>query len=152
MPGILSKHARSTRLEGYSLVELVAASAIVAATLVPSLELIRDGIELSEETVQRQLLATYAVSQVEQHLGLAAATWTTGTYSGSYAADGHPTLLYDTTTSDNPVDGGITDRLMDIRTTTYFDEDGSGTLTAGEPNCSFRTKLARFTSYEDLSP
>lgn len=141
------KTVRSTG--GYSLVELIAASAILATTLTPALELVRDGIELSQESVQRQILAMYAVSQVEEHLALSAATWATGSYSGSLATDGHSSLRYDTFCSDSPADGGVEDRLMTILSTTYYDDNGDTVLSAGELSCTFQTKLARLATYED---
>ena len=144
-------HIRASR-SGYSLIELVAASAILAATLVPALELVRDGIDLSEESAQRQLLTGYAVSQIEQYSALSAATWTTGSYSGSMAADGHNLVRYETSCSDAPAVGGIPDQLMVIQTTTFYDNNGDGLLSSGELSCNLQTKLCRFPTYEALSP
>ena len=137
---------------GYSLVEVVAASGIVAATLVPALELMRDGITMSQDTSRRQLLASYGVSQIEQRLCLTAATWTSGTFTGDYASDGHADVRFETICSDDPSDGGISGELMDLRTTVYYDADGDNALDAGELSCSFRTKLGRFATYEALIP
>lgn len=152
MPSNALPLQRAATRPGYSLLELVAASALVAATLVPALELVRDGIDLSGETINRQLLATYAVSELELRLAQVAADWALGSFSGSMASDGRPSLRYETSCSDSVIDGGIADQLMVITTTTYFDENGDGSLDTNELHCTFSTKLARLMNYEALSP
>lgn len=150
MPTRLPIRRRSKK--GCSLVEVVASIALMAATLVPAIELVRGSMEVSEETDRRQVLALYAVSQVEEQLGLAAMTWSAGSYTGSYATDGHATIRYDTVCSDDPLNGGVTGSLMDIRTTVYYDTNGDATLSAGELQCSYRTKVGRFATYTAAAP
>lgn len=157
MPSSLSQRRKTvTRWpryrSAYSLVEVVAAIALTAATLVPALELVRTGMAQSSETDSRQLLALYAASQIEQRLGIVAMTWSTGSYTGDYASDGHPNLRFDTVCSDNPTSGGITDKLMDIRTTVYLDENQDDTLSTGELRCAYRTKLGNFATYAAQLP
>lgn len=136
----------------YSLLEVVAAIALMGATLVPAMELIRDGMELSIEVDRRQLLALYAATEVENQLSATAALWANGTFSGDFAADGHADLRYTSVVSDDPLNGGVENQLMDIRTTTYFDENNNDALDADELSCDYRTKLGRFSTYEALSP
>lgn len=145
----MARNAPNRRIDrsGYSLVEVVASIALMAATLVPAMELVRDSMVVSEETDRRQLLSLYGVSQVEQQLAAAAMDWATGSYSGDYAADGNGAIRYDTTCSDDPVNGGIVGVLMDIRTTVYYDDNGDDALTAGELQSSYRTKVARYDTY-----
>ena len=81
-------HRRLPRT-GYSLLELVAAVALIAGTLVPAMELMRDGLQMSIETDRRVLLAGYGVSEMERLLGATAAVWTTGATTGDFAADGN---------------------------------------------------------------
>lgn len=149
---VFRRRCATARRAAYSLVELVAATALMASTLVPALELVRDGMELSEEADRRQLLALYATSQIEQTLCSVADSWSLGTTTGDYSADGHASIRYTTSTSDDPLDGGVTSLLMDVRTTVYFDEDGDDTFDADELNCSFRTKIGKFATYEALTP
>lgn len=144
-------HAAPCRA-AYSLVEVVAAIGLMAATLVPAMELIRQSMKNSVEDDMRQLLALYAASQVEQQLGMTAMFWTVGSTTGDYAADGHPGIRYVTTCSDDPVDGGIVGQLMDVRTTVYDDANNDDVLTAGEKQCSFRTKIGKFATYEAMAP
>jgi hypothetical protein len=125
--------------------------ALMGATLTPTLALVRDGIDLSQETDRRQLLANYAVSQVEQQLGVAAATWVTGSYTGDYSADGLASVRYVTVCSDSPVNGGVVGQLMDIRATCYWDANNDDALNANELRTVFRTKIGRFSTYSVLA-
>lgn len=124
----------------------------MGATLVPAVEFIRYGMERSLDDDRRQLLALYAVSQVEERLGVVAASWSKGTLVGDYAADGHADIRFETTCSDEVASGGIVNRLMDIRSTVYYDANADDAWTAGEMRCVFRTKIGKFATYEALSP
>jgi hypothetical protein len=147
MPSDLhTRRLRSSR-PAYSLVEVVMGMALMAATLTPTLALVRDGIDLSQVTDRRQLLANYAVSQLEQQLGIAAASWVTGSYTGDYAADGLASVRYVTVCSDSPANGGVVGQLMDIRTTCYWDSDNDDSLDSNELRTVFRTKIGRFSTY-----
>ncbi|WP_146571257.1 hypothetical protein [Botrimarina hoheduenensis] len=137
---------------GYSLLELVAALALVAGTLVPALELMRHGLQQSIETDRRLQMASYAVSQMEKQLAATAATWAVGSYTGDYAADNNADIRYAAVCSDDPLNGGVTGLLMDLRVTTYYDANGDDALTSDEPRCDFRTQLGRFSTYEALNP
>ena len=137
--------------DGYSLVEVVAAIALMAATLVPAVEFVRYGMERSLEDDRRQLLALYAASQVEERLGVVAASWAEGTQAGDYAMEGHPNIRYTTTCSDDVANGGIVGALMDIRSTVYYDTNADDALSAGEMRCTFRTKIGKFATYEALA-
>lgn len=139
------------RRGAYSLIEVVASIGLMAATLVPAMELVRTGLEKSAEDDARQLLALYAVTQVEQRLAPAADAWTNTSYSGDYAADGHANLRYSTTCSDAVVDGGIVGALMSVSTTVYDDANGDDALTAGEMRCSYRTKIGKYATYQNIA-
>jgi len=123
----------------------------MAATLVPAVKFVRYGMERSLEDDRRQLLALYAASQVEERLGIVAASWFEGTQAGDYAADGHADIRYTTTSSDEVASGGIVGTLMDIRTTVYYDTNADDALSAGELRCTFRTKIGKFATYEALA-
>ena len=123
----------------------------MAATLVPAVKFVRYGMERSLDDDRRQLLAMYAVSQVEARLGVVASTWFEGSQSGDYAADGHPDVRFTTTSSDETTSGGIVGTLMDIRSTAYYDTNADDALSSGEMRCTFRTKIGKFATYEALS-
>lgn len=148
---LISQDRGSTR-RGFSLLELVAATALMGITLVSALELMRDGMELSTETDQRQLIASYGASQLEERMAMVADSWTTGSFSGDYIADGWGNIRYLTNCSDNAVDGGISNFLMDIKTTVYLDVDSDDALDADELSCTYHTKIGKFTTYEELIP
>ncbi|MEN1680105.1 MAG: hypothetical protein AAGJ46_10965 [Planctomycetota bacterium] len=147
----MSSPPRQPSPAGYTLLELVFAVALVGGTLVPALALVRDSMELSLETDRRMLLTNYAISTLEQHLALVASTWATGVAEGDFATDGHANLRYTVSRSDQTIDGGIEDRLMHIRVTTYWDEDADDAQDADEKSCSLRTKIGKFASYESIA-
>jgi hypothetical protein len=135
--------------KAYSLLEVVLASGICATALVPALALLRDGITLAERIDTRHLLLLYGVGKMEEHVAIVAASWTEGTYVGNFAADGYSDVRYLVVQSDDPVNGGIDGRLMNVSVTTYRDADGDSTLDPGELQIVMRTKIGKFTSYEN---
>lgn len=141
---------RRFRTRGLTLLEVVMAVAITGIALVGALEMLSDGMDLGERIDNQLLLTNYGVSTLESQLALVAHSWTEGTTTGSFAADGHSSIRYSVTRSDSAMDGGIEDRLMHVQVVTYVDANGSGTLDAGEQNCSFRTKIGKYASYEAL--
>ena len=66
---------RDRRYDGFSLVEMLAAVALVAGTLAPAIVVMRDAMAISREAVQRNLVANYAVQVLE---GQAASTMQSG--------------------------------------------------------------------------
>ena len=136
---------------GYSLLEVVLASAICATAIVPALAILRDGL-LSAETIdKRHMLLIYGVQKMEEQMAVVAASWTTATQSGDFAADGHPNIRYNVTRSDSAGSGGITNRLMSITVTTYNDDDGDDNLDTGEPRTVLTTKISKLANYEALA-
>ena len=136
---------RST--SGQTLLELIMATSIVAATLVPALALLRDGMALSRDIDRRNLLANYGVSTLEGQLAIVAASWSTGSVAGDYAVDGHPHIRFVVGRSDALSDGGIPGRLMNIVATAYDDQDQNDVLGTAEPRVVFRSKIARLATY-----
>jgi hypothetical protein len=137
--------------KAYSLLEVVMAAAICAAALVPALAMLRDGMTVADNIDTRHLLLIYSVSKMEQQLAVVAATWTTGTANGDFAADGHASIRYTVTRSDDPGSGGITGRLMSITVTTYSDDDGDDNMDASEMRTTVTTKIGKCVSYENLA-
>jgi hypothetical protein len=135
--------------KAYSLLEVVLASGICATALVPALALLRDGMTLADRVDTRHLLLLYGVSKMEEHVAIVAADWTEGTFAGNFAADGHANVRYIVAQSDEAASGGIVDRLMNVEVTTYRDDDGDAALDVDEMRNIMRTKIGRFTSYEN---
>jgi hypothetical protein len=135
--------------KAYSLLEVVLASGICATAMVPALALLRDGVTLADRVDARHLLLLYGVSKMEEHIAIVAAGWTEGTFTGNFAAEGHASVRYIVDRSDEAASGGIVDRLMNVEATTYRDDDGDAALDADEMRNVMRTKIGRFTSYEN---
>jgi hypothetical protein len=128
--------------------EVVMASAICATALVPALALLRDGMSLANTIDTQHMLLNYAVSKMEQQLAVVGATWSEGTSSGDFAADGHANVRFTVTTSDAPASGGIDSRLMNVSVTAYSDDDGDDTMDATEARIIVTTKIGKLISYE----
>ena len=132
----------------HTLLELIMATSIIAATLVPALRLMRDGMSQSRELDRRNMMTNYCVSKLEEQLAVVASQWSRGNGSGDFANDSHPDIRFLAQRSDDAVDGGITDRLMSIIVTVYDDADQDDTLDTPERRVVFRTKIARLATYE----
>jgi hypothetical protein len=132
---------------GYSMIEVVMASAICLTALVPALAVLRDGMTLGDIIDTRQLLLTYSVSKLEEQLAVVAASWTTGTVTGNFASDGQPKIRFTVTRSDAAVDGGVDGKLMVVTVTTYSDDNGNGLMDASEARTTMTTKTAKLVSY-----
>ena len=137
-------------MSGYSLLEVMLASAICASALVPALVILRDGLLAAEKIDTRHKLVIYGIQKMEEQMALVAASWTTGTSSGNYSADGYTSIRYTATRSDSGGSGGITNRLMNISVTIYNDDNGNSALDSGEPNTTFTTKVSKLATYEAL--
>lgn len=135
----------------FSLLEVMLASALCVVALVPALAIIRDGISLAEQIDTRHQLLLYGVSKLEEQMAVVAALDTawpgTAPSPGNFAAEGHPNIRYVVTWSDNPANGGLTDRLMNVTVTTYYDEDGDASQDAAEPSVTLTSKTSKLASY-----
>jgi hypothetical protein len=139
---------RTPRL-GFSLVEMIAATALTAGTLAPALLVMRDAMAVSREGVKRNLLANYAVKVLEEQSALVMQNWTSATSSGNFASDGNATMKWIAVKSDAPASGGLTNRLMHIQVTTYEDLNGNSAADAAELKVNFRTKVAKLLTYQN---
>lgn len=137
----------SETTSGHTLLELIMATAIVAATLVPALKLLRDGMDLSREIDRRNMMAMYCVATLEEQLAIVGASWVLGSASGDYASDGYPDLRFIVERSDQLSAGGIANRLMSVVVTVYDDVDQNDVMGAEEPRVVFRSKMARLATY-----
>lgn len=132
-----------------SLLEMAAATVLIAGTLVPSLAVLRDAMAVSREGVKRHLLANYAVQILENQCAIVMRSWTTGTVTGNFSTDGYTAVRYSMTRSDAPGNGGLTNQLMHIQVTVYYDDNGNSTMDTGELRITYRTKVAKLTTYQN---
>ena len=147
----LTKKARPTAKPqaAFSLLEMIAATALVASTLVPALSLIRDAMAQSREMNRRDLLAIYAVQKLEEQAALSMQYWSNATDSGNFAPFGHPEIGFNVSRSDAVADGGLVDRLMRIQVIVFDDVNGDLLPGANELQVQFRTKVAKLVTYEN---
>ena len=140
---------------GQSLLELVAATTIIAIALVPALRMMRDSLRIGRETETANLMATLSASRLEEYLLLSAGqwgdipvgnNWNTTTVSGNYSADGYPNLKFTVVRTD-AAPSGIAAQLLSITATVWNDLDNDNVLDAGEPRSVFATKLSRNVAY-----
>ena len=138
------------RRRGQSLLEVVAASMIIATTLVPALRMMRDSLQISRDEEEAELMATLCVDELEKHLANVSATWDKTTASGDYAAlENRSYLKFRVIKSDAVSDGGIVGRLMSLVAVVWNDANGNGSPDANEKKVTFATKVSKFVSYND---
>lgn len=142
-----SRPQRRNQRRAQTLLELVAATTIIATALVPALRIMRDSIKVGRKTETANLLATLSASKLEEHLALTAANWSTATAAGTFAAEGYPLVRFQVTRSDSASDGGIPNSLMAITSTVWEDSDSDGGWDAGELRSVFASKLAMSVAY-----
>jgi hypothetical protein len=146
-----SLHLHQRRPAAYSLLEVVLASSICAAALVPALAILRDGMSAAERIDSRHLMLIFGIGKMEEQMAVVAASWATATLSGDFAAEGHANIRYTLSRTDAPASGGITDRLMNLAVTVYVDDNGNDTLDAEEMRTTLTTKVSKLVTYEGLA-
>lgn len=135
------------RPSGNSLLEVMVAGVLAAVALVPALKLMREGMGISREIETEELLTTFCVSKLEEHLAGASADWQTGTYDGDFSAEGYSRLRFSVQRSDAAGDSGITDQLMSVTALVWEDVDSSGTFDEGERSVVFASKASQLPDY-----
>ena len=136
-----------TQRPGQTLLELMAATSIIAATLVPSLRIMRDTIKIGRETEMANLMATLSVSKLEEHLVLTAADWSESNQRLPFP--GYPGVFFQVVRElDNTAVGVTPGTLMSITATVWEDENGNQLWDAGEARSVFASKLASNVAYQ----
>lgn len=146
MRGLSAQRKIATR-SGHSLLELIVASTLVSIVVATTIGLMRDSLRLSDDSETRNLVATLAVSKLEQHLSLTTTTFEEGTDAGTFASDGYSDVRYSVTRSAQVADGGVPGKLMVVAITAWNDTDGNGVVDVGEPVVNLQTKLAWITAW-----
>jgi len=140
---------RSTR-RGYTMLELIAAIAIMGTLLVTTLALLRDGMELCRKADMADVTTLLATSRMEQELARAAADFVPLDESGTFTAEGYPQVRWHAVHSDQSGSGGMPDRLMAVALTVWNDADGNGSLDATEASVAFHSKIAQMSDYQNV--
>src|SRR5262249_38272436 len=105
---------RQSIRRGYSLLEVMLASAICATALVPAMAILRDGLRNATTIDTRHMLLLYGVQKMEEQLAVIGSTWTTATLNGDFATEGHSDIRYTLSRSDAAASGGMSNRLMAV--------------------------------------
>lgn len=140
---------RRPKRRGQTLIELVAATTMMATAIVPGLQLMRDGMKVSRELEVAGVMTSLCVSKLEEHLSISAATWAMTTTTGNFSAEGYSQIRFSVVRSDSGGDGGITDALMAVTVTVWEDVDSDSTLDNGESKVVLASKIAKVASYEN---
>jgi type II secretory pathway pseudopilin PulG len=135
------RNARQSRRSGQTLLELVAATTIIAIALVPALKVMRDSIRVGRETEIANLLATYSSSKLEEHLVRTAASWDTTTDADLIPGYESQLLRYSVTKVDET-------GLMRLTSRAWEDSNDNTIWDAGEMQVNFSTKVARNVAYQ----
>ncbi|HEY4234413.1 MAG TPA: hypothetical protein VGM76_13355 [Lacipirellulaceae bacterium] len=146
----LRRGLRSQSRHAYSLLEVALASSLCATAIVPALALMRDGMKNMITIDTDHMLLLYGIEKMEEQQAICARSWTTGNASGNFSADGNSNIRYSVTRSDSSVSGGITNRLMVISVTTFYDTNGNSAMDTGESRLTFTTKVAKLATYQAL--
>jgi hypothetical protein len=136
---------------GFSLLETLMAGTVLAVVLVPALAAMKRGLELARDVETVQMTTTLCVSKMEEHLALVAHDFSTGNFSGNFAAEGYSNIRFTAARSDTVLAGGIPDRLMVVSVSVWQDDNGNSVLNAGEIATSFTTKVARMGIYQQAT-
>lgn len=141
---------RSLRVrKGYTLLELIATSGLLALVIVPSLELTRESLDLGHRLESKAIMTSLCLGKLEEHLAIGAIDLSETTTSGSFASIGHAQLRYAIVRSQETSDGGITDRLMAVSAIVWDDINGNLAQDSGEPSITFASKIAKTRTYND---
>jgi hypothetical protein len=139
--------SHAMRRRGQTLLELIAAVTVLAATVTPALVILRNALEQTRRIETLELLTTLCVSKLEEQLAVACAAWSTGTAAGDFSADGYSQVRFSVASSDQAGDGGIPDRLMSVTATVWEDQNGNAALDAGELSVVLASKVAKMEGY-----
>ena len=142
---------RAYHRRAYTLIELVMAASLTALAIVPALSLMRDSIEQGTSIDTQNMIATLCMSKLEEHLALAAATFTETNTTGDFSREGYGRLKYTVNSSTAAKAGGIPDQLMAISVTVWSDADNDTQQDIDESSLTLATKLAKMVRYEGVA-
>ncbi len=134
----------SSKRRGSALLDVIAASILTALVLVPSINIMRRSMDISNRLLVRQEMATQCSSLLEQQMADASVTFQPLKLEGSKPVDTE-TLGYRIVRSDQKEFGGIPKQLMGISVTVWHDKNRNRRIDQQESRCELYTKVA-FTS------
>lgn len=130
-----------------TMLELIAATTIIAIALVPALRLMRGSLLNLENLERNEKLVELCTSKLESELATTSASWNLTSHSGAFGP-AHPGLRYRVEKSDSASVGGIPGQLAVVDVIVWHDADGGNDLDGSESSARLSTKLAKVISYE----
>lgn len=146
-PASSSSYDRQGTRLGQTMLELIAATTIIAIALVPALKSMRNNLDSLDRLERDETLVRLCTSQLEQELALTAGTWDLTSSSGHFGP-ANPDFRFIASKTDSPAEGGVVGELAVIDVVVWHDADGGNDLDADEQQSRLATKLARVISYE----
>lgn len=134
------------------MLEVVAASIVLAIALAPALRITREALQTADRLDRQERCLTVANDVVESLMARAAADWD-GNVTGTsnlvpVAVPGYPGMKSYQMTTDSSTYGGVPGRLAAVGTLVWYDDDGDSTPDASEPQVLQATAVARMAAYE----
>lgn len=127
----------------FTFVELIAAIAILAITIVPATQYLAGSMTLRRRLERNSVMVMLAIQTIEQQMAVINAGFTTAQETGTFVSQGHPEIAYERIRTDGTAQGGIPDLLMVITVRVWSDDNGNVLLDAGESVVELHTKMAR---------
>ncbi len=132
-----------SRRRGFSFVELIAATAVLAIVIVPATELLADSMALRREMERNRTMVLLAIRTVEEQMSVINAGFTTAQQFGTFASLGLPEIAYQIIRDDQTSAGGIPDTLMAITVRVWSDDDADVVHDSDETVVELHTLMAR---------
>ncbi len=127
----------------FTFVELIAATAVLAITIVPATKYLADSMTLRRHLERDRVMVILAIQTIEQQMAVINGGFTTAQETGTFASQGHPEIAYERIRTDAMAQGGISDLLMVITVRVWSDNNGNVLLDAGESLVELHTKMGR---------
>ena len=142
----------AARRGGLTLLEVIAASVVIASALAPALRITREALLAADRADRQERCLALATDRVEWLMARAAADWdgtaTGAVTGGALPVPGYPGLRRHDLVTQSAFYGGIPGRLASVGSVVWSDDDGDGVVDAGEPQAVLATQVARVTAYE----
>ncbi|MFH5805319.1 hypothetical protein [Alienimonas sp. DA493] len=140
------------RRSGATLLEVLAASIVLALALAPALRIAREAVLAADRLDRQERCLTVANDALEFMMARAAADWD-GNVTGTanlvpVVVPGYPGMRSYQLTTDSTTYGGVPGRMAVAGALVWYDDDGDSSPDADEPQALLASGVARMTAYE----
>ena len=127
----------------FTLVELIAATALLAICIVPATQFLTDSMTLRRRLERDRVLVMLAIQTIERQMAVINAGFTTAQETGTFASQGMAEIAYEIVRTDALAEGGIPALLMAITARVWDDGNANLLLDSNETVVELHTKMAR---------